>query len=758
MITPFQVSTWWSTPQEILAAIFALVPADDLAVYSETFHHTLPSNISHPLQARLEKAHLAVTNRFCKPLQMEMYRLTPSFYDKEKLEYVKPKNIRTLMKHKPHTIVTLSYFIWNVINIQELMDLAGSLPTEGIRYNIEMEFETGIQHIVDLSMVIDRFAAAFGDLLVSLVITNYTGDLQLDMTRLTLLEILWLMNTNVTFVSLFEKNDRLRTLVLHPNCNGFSGNNPVVIDKGLPLGITSLRLGQLVVVDPLPLYPVPQHVTDLAVMTVRDTTGFYIPSLIEKSPTQKNLFVYQSALSECSGHANYKHIQNLMAKEQHITCLGLTSIKNEDGVWDFSLKLTLQLLKISKCSVLRLELPPNLTSLDVSNNNIADLQEIVLRQVPEHLTSLNLLDNPGDWSAVARVRFPSSLVELKLMNTNVGDYLPRFEFPNTIERLSLEVNQIHLVQNVRFPNGPKLNLGLGCNHVSRIDGPFVPPNTHTIHLTENRLRGPLDLSQDREGVPIQVEVLYLNSTSILSLCDIRLPPVVRILNFDQCKITRLENVEFPASIEEFSMCGCELAIIRNVTFAEGSRLRSFRISQNRVDEENFRRLRLPDKLRVLTMGSNCIRHLPHDVFDAYPRLRYVNLSSNKLKKAHFQLPNTLRALDLSFNKIILLKLVFPKNLHDTELALLNLLLNLLLALTPEMIGHNVNGVSHKKLFEVDVSENKFRTDQLLGLYPESLASMVVGGSGLQDRYGYEIGTNILGEGYCLGKRIDMPYL
>lgn len=747
-----------SLPSEIFHIILGFVLLDDivkLICINAPLYHT---SIRDALAQRIQTAQIVATNRL-QPSLLEAYKKEHSFADRSAAEYMEALKLVHILKVAcPHAYVTISYYIASLRDMQSFWQTVRAIPMrQGLRYSVELDFDPGILHVLDLLSISGQLNAVFGGSLKVLRITNFNGDLLLDMAQLALLEALWITNTNVFFASLFEHNLALKHLVLHPNYDGFSENIPITIDKSLPPNLKLLRLGQSVVVESSLEYSFPDHITDVSVMTVRDILMKYMQRLFEQAAVQRDVLVYQSALAECSGHADYNHIHRLLKPEHVISKLGLTSIRNEDGVWDFSSKPTLRDVKISKSNVISLVLPPGITHLDVSNNNIVDVSRVVFGTILEGIVSLNISDNPICWGLVHdEIVFPTSLEHLLMNNTNVGDTLERMVFGNQIRHLSLEVNQIRLVGGLSLTS-PGLDLSLACNLIGQAPGHWVPPGTTVLRLTENFLSGPLDLSRDSMGRLSCVERLYLSNNHFRTLSDIRLPETLRIVNLDECSISRLENVEFPPSVEELSINGCDVAHIHNVGFGVLSNLQVLSLAQNRLTQDDLRQLRLPESVFQLNLGGNHISQLSRHEFAHLPHLRTLSLSWNRLEHVDLHLNASLEALDLSYNNITSVQLRFPED-QEAQLAELNLSMNMLKALTPAMIGHGVLGTQLAHLLEIDVAGNKVGLHKNLHEFPDSLMCVVEGVSGIQDRYGYDVGANLLGNTYCLGKRIDVPSL
>lgn len=759
------LSSWYSLPLEIHQYILLLLSLDEIADRRLSCPQLSYDPVIHrAIATRISKSTIAVTNRISDDFSRS-WRHNSSNIPFPNAEWISTPHLAPLLHFAgPHQRVVLSYTCWNLNNVQECLQFVHSLPRLvnllPLKLHLHLEFDPAIPHVLDLSMVISSLASVLPSALSALSIENYLGDLQLDMAALPDLEALRLINTNVTFISSFENNQKMSTLVVHPNQNGFTGNNPAIIDRSLPQNLSSLHLGHSVIVDSSLHYNIPRNIHDVAFLIVRDTTHRYIAEIIEHSDVPKSSLTYQSGLAECAVHATWPHIQCLLKNEPQLAKMSLFSIKNPLGHWDFSSRTTLVDLKISQTNIKSILLPPALQKLDLSHNNISTVVPDLIDVLPSSLTHLDVSDNPADWSAhhedfSCSIVFPPALQELRLSNTNVAPALPRFVLPESLRLLHLRLNQISSMAKVALPSEKPLSVDLSCNLLTTIND-CMRRNIQWFDLAENRIRGPLDLSQDIDGIQTTLQVLNLSSNFLRSLNDIRLPSTVRTVNFSRCKIKTLENVTFPASLHELSIMGSDIETIRNVTFDEGSQLVCVNLTHNRIDGDQLKRLRLPPSVRQLNLQHNNISSLDVNIFANLPRLTYLSLSPNKLSRLHLNLPSSLAVVDLSSNKIKDLKLRFPNSARDTELAMVDLLKNRLLHFSPDAIGHKVHGVYHHKLTEIDLSENKVGKINPAD-FPPALISLVLRSSGLKDRYGYDIGTNVLADSYCLGKRIDGHY-
>lgn len=740
---------WYNLPLDIQCRVLEYLSLNEIAAAVPLCPNIEPN--LNALQARLARRHIVVTNRQRQPLLLEQY--SPAFFSESDLEYVGPREAVDLLSCIPtDKCITLLYVVWHLYDVTDLLELVERLPRNG-RFVVEIEFDPSVPHVYDLSMVVDQLHLCLGESLVGLAIRNFAGDLELDMHKLSSLEALLLINTNVTFTTLFDKNDNLQDLTLHPNCDGFTRNNPAELGQLLPRNLRKLRLGQAVVVHPSLDFDIPMNITDLSLFIVRDATLKFLPTIVESSQCLRESFVYQSGLAECSVHANYEHILWLLQKETQLTKVALTSIKNESGVWDLRKYELLRSIQISKSNIHLIDLPPQVVNLNLSDNNITDLVETVFCKLSPKLLTLDVSGNPAEWSQHDYAEFPKSLVDLRMANCNIGTSIDIFRFPTNLERLNLERNSLVLIDGVKLPNPSRpFTLELACNLLTDVHNIRFPKTTKKLMFCENKLRGLLDVSQDIFGEPTQIEWLLLSNNCIESLADVRLPHTLRIFEMDRCPLNSLENVLFPSSLEELILVGCDISSIKNVAFEEASRLVRIDLTHNRIDAESLSRLKLPPGIKLILLGANRIEALDVAYLTQFSDLRCFSIPSNRLRQVSLQVPENIRLLDFARNKIKDVELRFPPNIN-TRLGAVNLLRNMLSSMDPSMLGHGVNGTLHSNLIELDLSGNKLNAGFLEG-FPSLLSCVFLNGLGITDRYGYDIGANILGHGYCMGKRIE----
>lgn len=782
-------STIDNFPSDILDDIFGCMGINDFIklVSNDEFIEENPS-ITQAIMKRMSSENIAYTNRVWQLTFFEMYMMVPSngYLDKENLEFLeKLEDIQDLIEFYVKYVgtrvelqcpLTITYYIWNLMDIFEFLSIfkkinLNKVDEMNLRFNIELEFDPGILHLINLTQIIEEVSTYVPNSLTHISITNYTGDFQFDVSKFPNLQKIRFENTNVKFKSSFRKNLLIDTLILHPNCNGYNNNKPIILYKSLPINLKILKLGNCIINSRLMNYAIPTNLDTLILSRVKDFLNCFLermilsnlPNLtninIENILDSKNQLIKIWGADTCQQMNIFKFLNNI----NNLQKLTISNIQNDgnNGIWDITNFPLLQELSFHRSFITCLKLPPKLKQVSLSNNNITNFSRVVLPYLPPTLTYLNIADNPINWDTETKpIKLPSNLTFCKLSNTGIGSNLHKIEFPDSIKILSLEVNQLTCVENIKFPK-KLVNLGIGSNYIPNINSCLdLPSLVHTIHMTENRLKGSIDLSHNLNGDELNIQVLYLNYNQFNTIELFKFPRNLKLLNFDDCHIPNLKNVKFPSTIVELSFNGCDINKIQKITFEDDSNLQYLNLANNKLTESCLKQITFPDKVETLNLSHNKIESVDSKKFQNLKHLKFLNLSHNKLKKIQLNLNSNLNVLDVSINLIKLVQLTFAR---DSNLKIINLCHNKLNNFNFHMLGHGVNGIHHNSLIEIDLTENKLYEDDLSKLlnennYPINLKALLIGYTGLQDQFGYDIGKNIMNSNYCQGKKIDVPDL
>ncbi|KAG7664213.1 uncharacterized protein J8A68_002276 [[Candida] subhashii] len=759
-----------SLPVEVIEKILEYVKLEGLIQLIE--HNQFLSqnlNIKAAMNQLICNTNISYNNRITQPSFLHMYCRTPTYIDKNSLQFL--PRISSLFNIIDYCIeehlqssITISFYIWLLKDIDEFLSTITSINNSvdsKMRFNIEIEFNRGLLYNLSLNYIFDVLADHLGQGIESITVYNYSGSFTFHIARFPKLRNIWFEDSNVKFGQSFQFATDMKTLTIHPNSFGWNNNHPVYLHKSVPHSLQRLKLGSCVIKEKSINYGIPQDLESLDLTRVGDRTDFqYIRPLIEQnlSNNLKELSVdylwgAESRVMDLDIilfdiPENFQKMQQL----NRFAIIGLNRSIDFSSfkLTDLTIKGTQHSRIINEC-----HFPITLKKLDISNNHLADLSNID-KNLPELLEHLNIADNPIDWDLyIPKFEKFNKLKNLKLSNTHVRSHLTKIIFPDSIVELSLEVNQISSIENVRFPENLS-NLGIGSNLIKHVHRPSFPPGLKTVHLTENKLSGPLDLSKNSSGKELNIEILYLNYTLLSNIQEINLPNNLRILNFDYCIMKNISNIEFPASILELSLSACEISTMKNISWESGSRLRYICLSHNELSKFD---IKFPPSVETINLAGNKISTVNPNVFNNLENLQTLILSSNKFERFVYQFNSiSLRSLDLSFNNIRILNVAFPKN-SITELRSINLCSNKLTNLTPVMIGHDRDLTFHNKLIEIDITDNRIKADDIektVGEFPSSLKCLFVGYTGERDRFGYDIASNIIEGRYCPTKRVDVP--
>lgn len=758
-------------PIEVIETILEYVQLEGLIQLIE-HHQFLNQNlmIKAAMNNLICKSNIAFNNRVIQPSFLHMYCRIPTYVAKDTMQFLPSKSslfnvVDYCNQECIGPVITVSFYIWTLRDIDQYLLIVSTLGKHGdssILYNFELEFNPGLLYNLSLNYVFKLLATNLGRSIVSITVYNYSGNFTFDIDEFPRLENIWFEDSNIKFRSNFNSNASLKTLNLHPNLFGWNNNHAVHLYRSVPSDLKKLKLGNSIIKEKSIAYKVPQQLESLDLTKIKDNTpNFqYIKLLIEQN------------LGNCLKELSVKNLwgdRNQIIDLNQILFDVPENLQNLQGLQSFAImglnrSIDFSLFKLSSLTITAVDnsrlldnckFPTTLKKLDLSNNHLIDLSTID-QSLPENLQHLNLADNPIDWELhIPNFQRFTKLKYLKLSNTHLGSHLDNIEFPDSIDALSLEVNQIPSIENVKFPKN-LTNLGIGSNMIKQVQRPQFPAGLQTIHLTENRLAGKLDLSRNQHGESLMLDIVYLNYTLLSNIQHIQLPNHIRILNFDYCILKNLSDIEFPASIVELSFRACEISIIKNISWQSGSRLRYICLSQNKLSRFD---MVLPLSVETVNLAGNKLPKINPGTFSNLEHLQTLILSGNKLDSFIYHFNSiSLRSLDLSFNNIRILNLSFPKN-SVTELRSVNLCLNKISNLTPYMIGHDRDLTFHNKLIELDITDNKIKSTEMetkLSDFPASLKCMFVGYSGQRDRFGYDIAKNIIPGELCQGKRVDVP--
>ncbi|KAI5966471.1 uncharacterized protein KGF55_000780 [Candida pseudojiufengensis] len=765
-------------PNEILTKIIDYAGIENLIKLLTTYNRPFligNPNIRSSIHYVIENGRaLQYNNRINRPSYIHMYLRVENFINKSNLSFLKSENDFKILDQYCYdnyinVELNLAYYIWNLIDIIrfksiiQTLDLTHEYGTH-LKYNIELEFSKSFQYYLQFEDILNDFLdEGICKTVVSLTIDDYGQVFKLNLLNFPNLKKLWLNDCRRALINGLYAS-KIEQLYLNTVCD----------EDGMPFYKLDLSL-----------LPKSIHELRLKRIKLRNDSDFSIEKLLvnkcefDDDPFKKKIFDLASKEIHINKEKSpyfhpwvtipgFENRQFIESFSTNMSKLPKTTVLNELNIKDLDNPNVLYNYKFSN----------TLKKVTLSNNNIEDLSIILNNLISfSKLEYLNLADNPIDWnSSESNFKKFKNLKYLKLSNTHIGLNLSKILFPNSIEELSLEVNQIESIDQIKFPSN-LINLGIGSNKLKVVYKPDFPSNLKTIHFTENLITK-LDLSTNYKGEDMKIEILYVNFNKIKDIEDLKLPNnnYLKVLNLDRCLFNELK-FKVPSGIKELSFSACNISKIDLKFNDDNTSLKYLCLSHNKITRFP-KRMKLPNSIINLNLSINELSKIP-DQISNLENLEFLNLAQNKFNKLKYDFNKNinLESLDLSFNKILDLQLNFLNNNIESNLKILNLSCNKLKNFNMSMISLKTNSKrQHSNLIEIDVCGNKMKNDEILNILrsiPISVRLLLfkelreselddIEDENIQMFFRLEmirslgsISFNYCSHNYCVGKRIEL---
>lgn len=751
-------------PLEVVRHILSYLDINEIiSLANELEHPRSMPNLTSLITKYIRNCNICFTNRVNQYTFLGMYLLTPSYIPKKKLDLViSPEMLYLLMELEKRfncqwdNEITISFYIWEIADLIQFREIITKMqsinPSANFTYNVELEFDPGVLATFDFNIMLQKFIDMdFNHKVTSMQITNYVNFCDVDFCILPNLKRLWLMNANLSTIDdNYLKDSKVTDLHISPNPFGEVNSMAILIRFGISLSIQTLRLSHVKIDKNSLQYEVPQHLQTLSLTSIKDSThGEFVCKLMEASTSNKSLKNFSIRNLYCMNQKYnaqlYIMIRNYAANLQHISVVEHLFENANDERLRLYYCINIQSLELGRVisttdfkSIFR-----SLTFMSLKNCQIKSLDSMIF---PDTLMELLLSHNPIKWRK--RVKFPPKLTKLELRGTKLKS-LDFLVLPESLITLSLEVNLLTSLSNFRFPSNLK-SLGVGSNRIKDVSNHYLPKTLAILHLTENQISGPIDFEVNADNEELNLFALYMNYNHIKSVRGFKFCKSLKVLNLDDNDLGEVSDLTF-SGLTELSLCGCNIGKFRNVNLDNS--LKVLNLGNNNIKTIPH----LPKSLILVNFQFNKLTAVPNDKFRDFECLTKLNLSNNSIRSAQLILHPSLQSLDLSNNKIVAFKLHYEKHkLEDdtTNLMSVNLSGNRLKDIKPKDLGLEAP-IQHRNLYELDVSANKIEPHQIdVNKYPANIWAIFVGNSGRQDSFGYVIAPNMFHNALCTGKRID----
>ncbi|KAK6464651.1 hypothetical protein DFJ63DRAFT_334204 [Scheffersomyces coipomensis] len=739
-------------PNELIFKIINYLNLDGLSGFIEDEDIlTINKSIYQAIGHFISQSKLSFNNRLNYFSFQHMYKLTPTYEDKSNYQYI-ADNVETAVKvlHRFESFIpttesiTISYYIWQLTDLIELLDLLPNLSSE-FKYNLELEFDPDIEYIFNSSKLIQQLQSLPS--LISLLIYNYKQKFTIDISKFPHLIRLWLDNCQLS-VTQSESYFHSTGFDLKIDINSKEKF------KGIKLNLQSFTF-----IDHLSLAG---NGIEMSSATTSDLSNILKTLQLSNVATlfnYKSIQNLQSLYMEDLVYNSFKFTQDLLDKSPNLHTLSLTGnhydIMNPLNLGSTQLKV-IKLTKFDPNIISTMVYPKTLLELNIANNSLTDLTFInSITQIPSTLRKLNLADNNIHWRrCIPYFKRFNQLLYLKMSNTGIHKELEYMDFPDSIETLSLEVNKITSIEDVEFPLNLK-DLGLGCNSIRRITpSHLLPKGLHTLHLTENRLRSNIHLSTNDRYDLMELQVLYLDSNQIKGIDYMDFPTKLRILNLDRNQLRSIQ-CKFQASIQELSIAGNDLRDFE-IRFAKESKLKVLDLSSNYIQE--FDNSVIPTTLQILKLKDNDIGSISLKSFTSFPHLKYIDISHNNMCQFDGKFNENLQTLIINSNSLISFKITFPAG-SQPKIRRISINHNSLKSISASNLGFSGQKGVSSQLEELDIFDNPLLKNNSKSLsyinegFSGSLSSLFAK-PGSEDRFGSKYSLNILPNAIGVEKRID----
>lgn len=287
-----------------------------------------------------------------------------------------------------------------------------------------------------------------------------------------------------------------------------------------------------------------------------------------------------------------------------------------------------------------------------------------------------------------------NLDELYLWNLNIDYYL---YYLFSISRSSIRVldllgNKITELSDVSLPQTLKKCIVRANRLQSLANLDFS--HLMNLELIDFSINSISDLSNFR--LPPNLRILKLNYNDLVYLDDLRLPQSLEVLEVFNNYIGSIDGLDIPSNIHEIHLNNNRLVGIPDHFLLSMGRLRFLNLSENKIDDLDEIGV-MPDCLEELYLDNNEIDHHTDLVNILTPNLTILSMTNTGLMNvSNIVFPSNLRLLNLAKNEIVEFEnITFPEKFQTLNLS------------GNQLSSFLNNIVLPEKLFSLDLSDNNF---------------------------------------------------
>ena len=290
-----------------------------------------------------------------------------------------------------------------------------------------------------------------------------------------------------------------------------------------------------------------------------------------------------------------------------------------------------------------------ITSLDLSQNNLIELQAKSFHNILSNLEELNLLGNRLSALDIGLFNGLHALLFLDLSRNRLRDMSEELFWDlNNLSHLLLERNELTSIPHRLFKNLVNLKtLNLAHNQITELDAElfFGLSSLEELHLNTNEVS---QLDGELFNNLRQLKELHLNKNYLHLLPNRLFENMINLeeLSLHENQITVLDEelLQGLVKLKYLDLYGNMLSSLSQRPFHSLTNMIGLFLYDNQIiklDEKSFHDLK---KLVVLSLGNNMLRSLPDRLFFNLTNLEDLQLHKNQITKLTNKVFNGLSSL------------------------------------------------------------------------------------------------------------------